>query len=108
ASLARVGTYATRPHTGGREGVEQLQGALAAHICSCGGRRPARCKGTSGASGATPRARSAPSVTRANTGAATAPPKCAPALGSSIITATTMRGSDAGAKPTKDETYLSV
>ena len=59
-----------------------------------------------GASGATPRTRRVPPTTELNTGAATSPPKYFPADGSSIITATMMRGADAGAKPTNEARYF--
>ena len=50
--------------------------------------------------------RSALAATLENTGAATCPPKYLPLLGSSIITAMMMRGSEAGASPTNEPTYF--
>src|SRR5574343_899432 len=59
-----------------------------------------------GASGLTPSVRSAPPMICENAGPATSPPKWPPAEGSSIITATTSRGSLIGATPTNEATYF--
>src|SRR5438046_4921664 len=54
-----------------------------------------------GRSGATASRRSAPPITLENTGAATCPPMCSPAPGSSITTTAASRGALAGATPPK-------
>ena len=57
-------------------------------------------------SGCTPSMRRVCCTVALNTGAATSPPKYLPPLGSSIITATTMRGFSTGAMPTKKPRYF--
>src|SRR5690606_36260011 len=72
------------------------QGRRCAHMLSSGASGEIRMLVTD-ESGATFMARKAFAVIAANTGAATRPPKWPPTLGSSTITATTMRGFDTGA-----------
>ena len=69
---------------------------------------PATICGLTSMSGGTPSMRRVCCTTWLNTGAATSPPKYLPLLGSSIITATTMRGLLIGAMPTNQERYLLV
>lgn len=114
ARLARIGGDVLHRHALGAQVFEDRQGLRRAHMFSLptapaaasSAVRRASWSGVSGTSGATPSVRKVPSVMRENTGAATVPPKYWPALGSSIMTATTMRGLVAGAKPTNDDTYL--
>src|SRR5690606_5005703 len=107
AHYARVRHQAAHGHPLGTQGSQNVGNAHAHYMLSrtCWSSVPS-CIGLSGASCCTPRVRSAPAMSCANTGPATWPPYYLPAPGSSIMTATIRRGSETGARPTKEAIYL--